>query len=286
MAPQKNYRLPGAGGIEIQVGEWPGTGPVVLGVHGLTANLHSYQLLAEALQGDYRVIAMDLRGRGLSDKPATGYSLEAHCADIAAIIRRLGTKQVSLLGHSLGAYIGLAFAAWYPQMVERLVLLDGGGELPVEQWNKVNQGLQSSVDRLGQVMSDKQSYLALVRRAPYFNPWNQALATYFDYEMERVPGGVCSRLRPETVSEERRNLRALKPSVFYPQVRCPVLIMRAGKGLLQDDDVLLPDEVLARMRGEMAQAQVVDLPEADHFTLMFQPNPRRDQALREFLSPA
>lgn len=286
MALEKTHRLPGADGVEIQVGAWPGSGPVVLGVPGLTANLQCYQLLAQALSGQNRVLAMDLRGRGLSDKPATGYCLEKHCADIAAVIKGLGLERINLLGHSLGAYIGLAFAAWYPQMLERLVLLDGGGELPAAQWTKVNQSLQPLVDRLGQVLPSKEAYLALVRQAPYFNPWNQALATYFDYELEGVPGGVCARLRPDTVSEERRNMRSLQPSLFYPQVACPVLILRAGKGMLQDDDVLLPRQALERMRGAMARAQVVELPEADHFTMMFQPNSRRDQALREFLAPA
>lgn len=285
MEPQKTYRLPGSGGVGIQVAEWPGAGPAVLGVHGLTANLHCYQLLAEALSGQNRVLAMDLRGRGLSDKPATGYSLEKHCGDIAAVIKGLGLTRVSLMGHSLGAYIGLAFAAGYPQMVDKLVLLDGGGELAAAQWTKVNEGIKPSVDRLGQVMPNQEAYLDLVRQAPYFNPWNRAMADYFAYEVEQAPGGVRSRVSPDTIEEERRNLRSIKPSSFYRQVLCPVLILRAGKGMLADDDVLLPHDALERMLREMDRAKVVDLPETDHFTLMFQPNPARDRALREFLAP-
>ena len=285
MKPEKTYKLPGSGGVEIQMAEWPGTGPAVLGVHGLTANLHCYQLLAQALAGQNRVLAMDIRGRGLSDKPATGYSLETHCQDIAAVIKGLGLSRISLMGHSLGAYICLAFAANYPQMMDKLVLLDGGGELASQQWAKVNEGIKPSVDRLGRVMPDRKAYLDLVRQAPYFNPWNQALADYFDYEMEAVQEGVCSRVSPDTVEEERRNLRSVKPSGFYRKVLCPVLIVRAGKGMLHGDDVLLPGDALERMLREMDRAKVVDLPDADHFTLMFQPNPKRDQALREFLAP-
>jgi len=283
--PEKTYRLPGSGGVEIQMAEWPGSGPAVLGVHGLTANLHCYQLLAEALAGQNRVLAMDIRGRGLSDKPATGYSLETHCQDIGAVIKGLGLTRISLMGHSLGAYICLAFAANYPQMVDKLVLLDGGGELASYQWTKVNEGIKPSVDRLGKVLPDLEAYLDLVRQAPYFNPWNQAMADYFEYEVEEIPGGVRSRVSPDTIEEERRNLRSIKPSSFFRQVLCPVLIVRGGKGMLQEDDVLLPGDALERMLREMDQAKVVDLPDADHFTLMFQPNPKRDQALREFLAP-
>ncbi|MCF8041384.1 MAG: alpha/beta hydrolase [Desulfarculaceae bacterium] len=285
MKPEKTYKMPGSEGVDIQLAEWPGSGPAVLGVHGLTANLHCYQLLAEALAGQNRVLAMDIRGRGLSDKPDTGYSLEKHCQDIAAVIKGLGLKRISLMGHSLGAYICLAFAAGYPQMVDKLVLLDGGGELSSEQWAKVNGGIKPSVDRLGQVMPDREAYLDMVRQAPYFNPWNQTMADYFDYEVEAVQGGVRSRVNPDHIEEERENLRGIKPSSFYRQVLCPVLIVRAGKGMLNRDDVLLPTDALERMLREMDRARVVDLPDADHFTLMFQPNPRRDQALREFLAP-
>lgn len=285
MKPEKTYKLPGSGGVGIQMAEWPGTGPAVLGVHGLTANLHCYQLLAQALAGQNRVLAMDIRGRGLSDKPDTGYSLKNHCQDIAAVIKGLGLSRISLMGHSLGAYICLAFAAGYPQMVDKLVLLDGGGELTSQQWAKVNQGIKPSVDRLGRVMPGREAYLDLVRQAPYFNPWNQAMADYFDYEVEAVQEGVCSRVSPDTIEEERRNLGSVKPSAFYRQVLCPVLIVRAGKGMLRGDDVLLPGNALERMLREMDRAEVVDLPDADHFTLMFQPNPKRDQALRKFLSP-
>lgn len=285
MKPQKIYRLPGSGGVEIQMAEWPGPGPAVLGVHGLTANLHCFQLLAHALKGQNRVLAMDLRGRGLSDKPAAGYSLAHHCQDIAAVIRGLGLERVSLMGHSLGAYICLAFAADYPQMVDKLVLLDGGGELNAEQWIKVNKGTKPSVDRLGQVLPSREAYLDLMRQASYFNPWNQVTTDYFDHEMEAVPGGVRSRVRPDNIEEERSNLRQVVPSSFYQRVRCPVLILRAGKGMLDQDDVLLPRDALERMLGEIDRAQAVDLTGADHFTLMFQPNPDRDRALREFLAP-
>jgi pimeloyl-ACP methyl ester carboxylesterase len=56
---------------------------------------------------------MDLRGRGLSAKPDTGYSVEYHMGDIHALLEEQGIDSVTLLGHSLGAYISLAYAANY-----------------------------------------------------------------------------------------------------------------------------------------------------------------------------
>ncbi|MCB2191392.1 MAG: alpha/beta hydrolase [Deltaproteobacteria bacterium] len=278
--------MTGSDGVRIQLAEWPGDGPAVLGVHGLTANLHCFQLLAQGLQGHNRVLAMDLRGRGLSDKPATGYSLEKHCADIAAVIHGLGLSRISYMGHSLGAYVGLAFAAWYPDMVDKLVLLDGGGALNPEQWTKVNKGIAPSVDRLGQILPDREAYLDLVGQAPFFKPWNQTMGDYFDYEIEEVESGVRSRVSPDNIEEERANLRTVSTSSLYPQISCPVLVLRATQGMLNEDDILLPADALERMLREIENSRVVDLPDANHFTLMFQPNPARDKALREFLAPA
>ena len=63
-------------GIQIQLAEWEGAGPPVLCLHGLTANCRCFDVAASVLAPMRRVLAMDLRGRGLSDKPDTGYSID------------------------------------------------------------------------------------------------------------------------------------------------------------------------------------------------------------------
>ena len=62
-------------GIKIQLAVWEGKGKQILCIHGLTANSRFWDCLASALAPYHRVIAMDLRGRGLSDKPPKGYSI-------------------------------------------------------------------------------------------------------------------------------------------------------------------------------------------------------------------
>ena len=63
-------------GIEINLAVWEGAGKSILCVHGITANCRCWDVLADPLTPEYRVIAMDLRGRGASDKPAEGYALD------------------------------------------------------------------------------------------------------------------------------------------------------------------------------------------------------------------
>jgi pimeloyl-ACP methyl ester carboxylesterase len=280
--PEKTYQVQGDG-VKIQVGEWTGAGPAVLCLHGLTANRVCFEIIAESLKGAYRVLAIDLRGRGLSDKPQTGYTLDTHCRDIKALLKDLGLSKITLMGHSLGAYICLAFSAGYPELTERIILLDGAAELSAEQWEKVGAGINPSVERLGKVWPSMEAYLAQARRAPFFDPWNQTLDDYYRYDAEDVPGGVSSRISPATIAEERKNLAQIKPSELYPLVKCPVLMVQAKKGMLAEDDLVLPDDALQRMLKAMPQAKHVSLPSIHHFSMVFQASPERDQAILEFL---
>ena len=63
-------------GIEINLAIWEGKGKPILCIHGITANCRCWDILAAALTPSYRVLAMDLRGRGKSDRPCRGYALQ------------------------------------------------------------------------------------------------------------------------------------------------------------------------------------------------------------------
>jgi pimeloyl-ACP methyl ester carboxylesterase len=192
-------------GIKIQLAVWGEKGKNILCVHGITANSRFWDCLASALMPHHRVMAMDLRGRGLSDKPSTGYSIAHHCKDILALMHDQDLERFILMGHSLGAFISLAFAAKYPQQVERLILVDGGGKLSETQMAKVFAGIKPSLDRLGQIFPSLEAYLSQMKQAPYLQPWNSYMETYFRYEIEEVEGGVRSRVHPKHIEEEALN---------------------------------------------------------------------------------
>jgi len=270
-------------GVKIHLAEWQGEERTVLCIHGLTANCRCWDTIAEALWPGHRVLAMDLRGRGLSEKPPTGYSIDHHCRDIGALLDDLGVEKAALMGHSLGAYISLAFTAQNPDRVERLVLVDGGGKLSEEQTAKVFAGIKPSLDRLGQIFPSFEAYLDVMKQAPFLRPWSRAFEIYYRHEIEEVEGGVRSRVQPEHIQEERENLGKVDIALFYRQVRCPVLILRATEGLLARDDILLPEDAVNRMLEEIPSATKVDVEGANHYMIVFQPNKTRDQALRNFL---
>jgi len=270
-------------GIKIQLALWGKKGKQILCLHGITANCRSWDCLASSLAIHHQVMAMDLRGRGLSDKPPTGYSIEHHCQDILALLNELGVKRVVLMGHSLGAFISLVFAAQYPQKVDRLILVDGGGKLSEAQTAKVFAGIKPALDRLGQVFPSTEAYVARMKEAPYMQPWNAYLETYVRYEIEEVEGGVGSNIHPEHIEEESKNLGKVDSSRFYPRIQSPTLILRATKGLIVEDDLLLPEDVIDRMVREIPHAGRMDLEGTNHYSILFQPNENRDQAILKFL---
>jgi pimeloyl-ACP methyl ester carboxylesterase len=270
-------------GLKIQLAIWEGKGKQILCVHGITANCRFWDCLASALAPHHGVIAMDLRGRGLSDKPLTGYSIEHHCKDILALMNDQGLERPVLMGHSLGAFISLVFAATNPQRVDRLILVDGGGKLSEIQMAKVFAGIKPSLERLGKVFSSFEAYLTLMKQAPYLQPWNSYMETYFRYEVEEVEGGVRCRVPPKPIEEEAKNLGKVDSREFYKKVKAPTLILRATKGMLAEDDLLLPEDVVDRMVHEIPSAKRVDVEGANHYLILLQPNKKRDQAVLEFL---
>lgn len=270
-------------GVKIQLAVWEGNGKEVLCVHGLTANCRCWDLIASSLATQHKVIAMDLRGRGLSDSPPSGYSVENHCRDIVALMDDQGLERPVLMGHSLGAFISLAFAAKYPRRVDRLILIDSGGKVSDARMDKFFASIKASLDRLGKVFPDFESYLAPLKLAPFLQPWSSFFETYFRYEVEDVKGGVRSRIHPEHIEEEAQNLRKIDSSQFYKKVMAPTLILRATKWLLAEEDLLLPQDAAERMVREMPNAKKVDVEGTNHYSILFQPNTMRDQALLGFL---
>lgn len=97
--------------------------PVVL-AHGITDNGLCWTRLALALEADYDLIMFDARGHGLSDAPESGYGLEDHAADLAALVQALGLERPALIGHSMGAANVAVAVALYPDLARCAILED------------------------------------------------------------------------------------------------------------------------------------------------------------------
>ena len=104
-----------------------GTGPVVLLVHGLASDLHTWDPVVDDLAAHHTVIAPDLPGHGRSDPPHGDYSLGATASWLRDLLDVLGHDSATIVGHSLGGGIAMQFAYQYPPRCARLVLVASGG---------------------------------------------------------------------------------------------------------------------------------------------------------------
>lgn len=98
-------------------------GPVVLLVHGYTDSSFSYSRVMPLLDRNYRILAIDQRGHGDSDKPETGYEMSDLSEDIAAFLDAVGAKTATVVGHSMGSFVAMQTALDHPELVNRLVLI-------------------------------------------------------------------------------------------------------------------------------------------------------------------
>jgi pimeloyl-ACP methyl ester carboxylesterase len=107
--------------IHVRVG---GTGPAVVLLHGYGETGDMWVPLATDLARDHTVIVPDLRGMGLSAKPTGGFDKKTQAGDVAGVLDSLKIERAGLVTHDIGNMVGFAFAAQYPQRVERFVLID------------------------------------------------------------------------------------------------------------------------------------------------------------------
>jgi pimeloyl-ACP methyl ester carboxylesterase len=115
---------------------WGGKGPVVLLLHGYAENSDSWAPLAADLMKDHTVVVPDLRGIGKSSKPASGYDKKTQAKDIRAVVTALGYDKTFVVAHDIGNMVAYAYAATYPDKVERLVVMDA--PIPgIEPWNQI-----------------------------------------------------------------------------------------------------------------------------------------------------
>ena len=269
-------------GVSLAVHEWPGKGPAIVCIHGLTANHTCWQSLADILAPDYRLIAYDVRGRGESDKPPKGYSLEIYAQDLGALLDHFGLKSAIIMGHSGGANQGLYFAARFPKRVRKLILIDGGLDVRAEVFDSI----APAVNRLGVEFPSMEMFLQVLRGLPMFQGrWNDYLEDYFRYDVEALPSGaVRSKVAKHAIEEEVANLVRERLWVLHHQVKCPTLILRAPDGLLTATDCLMTQEEAEAMAEAIPKSRVVVVPKTNHYTVLLGKNPKTRQAIRKFLA--
>lgn len=104
-----------ANGLQFHTLDWGGHGEWVVLLHGLASQAHILDLVAPQLSESLRVIAIDQRGHGLSDKPDAGYDFASITHDLDQLLTVLDIERATLIGHSWGGNVAVQYAVDHPQ---------------------------------------------------------------------------------------------------------------------------------------------------------------------------
>jgi pimeloyl-ACP methyl ester carboxylesterase len=273
--------------VKLHYWEWPGEEPTLLCLHGLTANGRCWDALAERL--GQRLIAVDLRGRGLSDKPPPGqYGLQRHARDMVDLLHALRLDSVIAIGWSMGAWIAARLAADHPASVSQMVLIDGGYFEEQATEAQVRTQLAAALQRLTLVFPSRQSYVDYWKQMPYVQPWTEHFERYLAADLEERPdGSVVSRVSAGGVEEDFLSLFRMREtwSQTVRQVQVPALVLWAPLGLADPRLPLFPHHALKQLTALLPQGRLITIEGANHYTIVFSPNSLSQVivALKDFL---
>ncbi|MET9371854.1 alpha/beta hydrolase [Streptomyces griseoflavus] len=271
----QSLTVPVSGG-ELAVTRWPGSGPPVVALHGITANSLAFADLAEELP-DADLYAPDLRGRAASAALPGPYGLAAHVRDTVALLDHLGRRQAVLVGHSMGAFVAALAAARHPERFPRVVLVDGGLGFPAPAGTDIDELLQAvigpAMDRLSMTFEDRESYLAFFRAHPALAPhWGPRVAAYVDRDLT----GRAPELRSSCVLDAVRADGAdvlgdpeVLAAVHRSQVRGTLLW--AERGLLDEPRALYDSERVAAAGLDPDRMPARRVDGTNHYSILFPP---------------
>ncbi len=268
--------------VRLHVHDWPGGRDPVVCLPGVSASGRSFDGLAAALAPDWRILAVDPRGRGRSSRPRHGYGYQVHAADTVALIDLLGFEQVVLVGHSFGGIVAALLAAWYPERVRGLVLVDGGAEIPAA----LRGAIDLVISGLDVVYPSPRAFLDVLSRAPALQPWTPEIADFFRSSLDVLPGGgVRAETRAWVAAQDLRAYWDGPPdfAAVHTAIRCPTLVVRAAGGLAGASGTLLPGPVCARLLAGIRSARLVDVA-ATHYTVLLGRPSATIAAVKAFLA--
>ena len=134
---------------------WEGDGPPLVLQHGFTSSIQNWYLngYVDPLQQDYRLILIDARGHGASDKPhdPKDYELSLRVKDVTAVLDDLAIDKAHFLGYSMGGRIGFGIAMHAPHRFHSLIIGgmspsgSGGNALPANRVELFQQGMEAYV---------------------------------------------------------------------------------------------------------------------------------------------
>lgn len=253
----------------------PGS-PVVMMIHGLAGQAHTFDGIATKLASNYHVYCLDVRGRGESSwGPPNEYGFDTYVADLEAIRDGLGLHRLNLVGTSMGGIISMHYAARFPQHVDRVVLNDIGPEIDPQGLQRilsyVTNAPEMFADMKAVVRYYKEHYAPMVEHLP-----DDQIAEFARYNVRKSDTGVYVWKMDPAVRSGAAPQPAMDPWDAWKAITAPALILRGG-----NSDVLTA-AIAQKMLEAKPGTQLVEVPGVGHAPILTEP--AAVKALEEFLA--
>nr|AAH44494.1 Serine hydrolase-like [Danio rerio] len=287
------FRMPVPWG-ELRGQVWgPSHGRPVLCLHGWADNSGTFNTLVPLLPNDWRFVAIDFPGHGLSSHRPDGcfYAFPFYVADVRRVVEALQWKRFSIIGHSMGGNVAGMFSALYPEMVESVVLLDTYGFLPTEvtdMFTNMRKGINDQIQYDNMANERKErvyTYEKAKERLKVANPYlsDQSADILLERAVREVDGGFVFT----------RDFRINLKNIIYinidqclhvlSQVKAKVMLLLAKDGLFKT--FTLPDGYADRICKSWTdqKATFVEV-EGDHHVHLNNPE-AVSSVITDFLQP-
>jgi pimeloyl-ACP methyl ester carboxylesterase len=225
-------------GVALHYLDWGGDGSPLVLIHATGFLARLWQPIADELSGRFRVVAVDQRGHGDSDKPQDGYRFEAFADDLQRLFEALDLESPAVAGHSSGGTTIVAHAARYPDVVQRAVLIEP--ILPRREWytnppgGRSPNSMADSARKRRAVWPSRAELLAAYKKRPAFETWrDDVLRLYVDEgTWLREDGQVELKCPPEIEAQYFDAVQHIEPWEIVSQLRCPTLVLWGGESNL------------------------------------------------------
>jgi pimeloyl-ACP methyl ester carboxylesterase len=254
-------------------------------VHGLTGRIDAFRALAEKLESGgltgWRLLAVDLRGRGATGRVEGPAGIPVHTADLVALMDREGLDRVAFVGHSLGAMIGVYLSTYHPDRVSKLVLVDGGADVTDE----VDALLSPVVERLEQAYPSREAYVEYLKNLPVFEGrWDEHLERYFAGDVRPDDGVWRHHADLETVRDDRKKMHGFPLSELWLRIQCPTVVLFSTVGLAgPGEGFILPAQDARRMQETIRDCTLVEVENTNHYDILYSAPKTTVNAVRDLL---
>jgi pimeloyl-ACP methyl ester carboxylesterase len=259
------------GGLHTHFLDYPGPEPAIVLLHGLSANANEFGGLIDAgLAETHRVIAPDLRGRGRTAKPDSGYSMAHHADDVIALLDYLELDEVVMGGHSFGALLSIYLAATFPERISRVIVIDAA----IVFHPDTEALLKPSLARLARILPSADAYIDQVRAAAHVaGAWDGALEGYYRAELQHNSDGTAQSLTSaRAVEQALKGVGAENWEELVSKVWHPALLLNAAAPYgPPGSPPLVPPEHALMTAKTFPNCKYVAVP-GNHLTMVFGAN--------------